>query len=73
MTLFVLFLSLHRRPTLLRILLLRLVQMDVLEDGEVVIQHLVEVKTGSKRIVDVFRVSSDGQKVKFDLKTFEIE
>jgi hypothetical protein len=38
--------------------------MDVLEDGEVVIQHLVEVKSGSKRIVDVFRVSSDGQKVK---------
>ncbi len=37
--------------------------MDVLDDGEVVIQHLVEVKSGSKRIVDVFRVSSDGQKV----------
>ncbi|CAF3383508.1 unnamed protein product [Rotaria socialis] len=37
--------------------------MDVLDDGEVVIQHLVEVKTGSKRIVDVFRVSSDGQKI----------
>lgn len=37
--------------------------MDVLDDGEVVIQHLVEAKTGSKRIVDVFRVSSDGQKV----------
>jgi hypothetical protein len=37
--------------------------MDVLDDGEVVIQHLVEVKTGSKRIVDVFRVSSDGQQV----------
>jgi hypothetical protein len=37
--------------------------MDVLDDGEVVIQHLVEVKNGSKRIVDVFRVSSDGQKV----------
>jgi hypothetical protein len=39
--------------------------MDVLDDGEVVIQHLVEVKSGSKRIVDVFRVSSDGQKVRF--------
>lgn len=39
------------------------VQMDILDDGEVVIQHLVEAKTGSKRIVDVFRVSSDGQKV----------
>ncbi|UJR23686.1 hypothetical protein I4U23_026669 [Adineta vaga] len=37
--------------------------MDVLDDGEVVIQHLVEAKTGSKRIVDVFRVSSDGQKI----------
>jgi polo-like kinase 4 len=37
--------------------------MDVLDDGEVVIQHLVEVKNGSKRIVDVFRVSSDGQKI----------
>ncbi|CAF4268288.1 unnamed protein product, partial [Rotaria sordida] len=37
--------------------------MDVLDDGEVVIQHLVEIKTGSKRIVDVFRVSSDGQKI----------
>ncbi len=37
--------------------------MDVLDDGEVVIQHLIEVKSGSKRIVDVFRVSSDGQKV----------
>lgn len=37
--------------------------MDILDDGEVVIQHLVEAKTGSKRIVDVFRVSSDGQKV----------
>jgi len=37
--------------------------MDVLDNGEVVIQHLVEVKSGSKRIVDVFRVSSDGQKV----------
>jgi len=37
--------------------------MDVLDDGEVVIQHLVEVKSGSKRIVDVFRVSPDGQKV----------
>ncbi|CAF3889461.1 unnamed protein product [Rotaria magnacalcarata] len=37
--------------------------MDVLDDGEVVIQHLVEVKTGSKRIVDVFRVSSDGRKI----------
>lgn len=37
--------------------------MDVLDDGEVVIQHLMEAKTGSKRIVDVFRVSSDGQKV----------
>ena len=37
--------------------------MDILDDGEVVIQHLVEVKSGSKRIVDVFRVSSDGQKV----------
>ncbi len=37
--------------------------MDVLDDGEVVIQHLVEMKNGSKRIVDVFRVSSDGQKV----------
>lgn len=37
--------------------------MDVLDDGEVVIQHLIEGKTGSKRIVDVFRVSSDGQKV----------
>ena len=38
--------------------------MDILDDGEVVIQHLVEVKSGSKRIVDVFRVSSDGQKVR---------
>jgi hypothetical protein len=37
--------------------------MDVLDDGEVVIQHLVEIKSGSKRIVDVFRVSSDGHKV----------
>lgn len=37
--------------------------MDVLDDGEVVIQHLIEAKSGSKRIVDVFRVSSDGQKV----------
>ncbi|CAF3481511.1 unnamed protein product [Adineta steineri] len=37
--------------------------MDILDDGEVVIQHLVEVKNGSKRIVDVFRVSSDGQKI----------
>ena len=41
--------------------------MDVLDDGEVVIQHLVEAKTGSKRIVDVFRVSSDGQKVNLSL------
>lgn len=39
--------------------------MDVLDDGEVVIQHLMEAKSGSKRIVDVFRVSSDGQKVNF--------
>ena len=39
--------------------------MDVLDDGEVVIQHLIEAKSGSKRIVDVFRVSSDGQKVNF--------
>lgn len=46
--------------------------MDILDDGEVVIQHLVEAKTGSKRIVDVFRVSSDGQKVTASF-CFELE
>ncbi len=46
--------------------------MDVLDDGEVVIQHLVEAKTGSKRIVDVFRVSSDGQQVKIFVDLFSM-
>jgi len=46
--------------------------MDVLDDGEVVIQHLVEAKSGSKRIVDVFRVSSDGQKVKIFVDLFSM-
>ena len=45
--------------------------MDILDDGEVVIQHLVEAKTGSKRIVDVFRVSSDGQKVEISFSNFD--
>jgi hypothetical protein len=46
--------------------------MDVLDDGEVVIQHLVEAKSGSKRIVDVFRVSSDGQKVRISVDIFDV-
>lgn len=47
-------------------------QMDILDDGEVVIQHLTEAKTGSKRIVDVFRVSADGQKVRSFARNFSV-